>query len=214
MLQTVAEAIIRAARPDRVTVVGIDGVDGAGKTTFADELVPFIRGGGREVIRATVDGFHQPKVKRYRLGRNSPDGFYRDSYDYAALKAMLLDPLRSGSRTYKRAIFDVDRDEPVDGNEEETDLESVLLFDGIFLHRPELREYWDFSIFLDVPWEKNHHLPHQPAWTLGLPEPSSVNHRYAEGQRIYFRESDPKAAASVVIDNTNLAAPSIVRLSS
>lgn len=61
-------------------------MDGAGKTTFADELLPFIEGAGRKVIRATVDGFHQPKVKRYRLGRDAPGGFYRDSYDYAALK--------------------------------------------------------------------------------------------------------------------------------
>jgi uridine kinase len=119
------------------------------------------------------------------LGRSSPEGFYRDSYDYAALKATLLDPLKvGGSRRYRRAIFDVDADRPVDGIEEEAAAGSILLFDGIFLHRPELRDYWDFSIFLDVPWEKNHHLSRQPSWNVVLPDPRSPDHRYAEGQRL------------------------------
>src|SRR4029453_49932 len=26
----------------------------------------------------------------------------------------------------------------------------ILVFDGIFLHRPELRAYWDYSVFLEV----------------------------------------------------------------
>ncbi len=162
------------------------------------------------MIRATVDGFHQPRAKRYRLGRQSPEGFYRESYDYEALKAVLLDPLHSGLR-HSRAIFDVDSDTPVNANEEEAAPGSILLFDGIFLHRPALRDYWDISIFLDIPWEKNHHLPAQPAWNIVLPDPTSAKHRYAEGQRIYFRECDPKGIASIVIDNTNLAAPSIVK---
>lgn len=189
-------------------------MDGAGKTTFADELVLIVSRAGKTVIRATVDGFHQPRVKRYQLGRNSPEGFFRDSYDYQSLKAALLDPLRSGSHRFRRAIFDVDMDKPLDVDEEEAPPGSILLFDGIFLHRPELRDYWDFSIFLDVPWEKNHHLASQPAWNAGLPDPSRADHRYAEGQRIYFRECDPKAAASMVIDNTDLAAPSIVKANS
>lgn len=42
---------------DHPTRVAIDGVDGVGKTTLADELVPLIQGAGRQVIRASVDGF-------------------------------------------------------------------------------------------------------------------------------------------------------------
>ena len=84
---------------------------------------------------------------------------------------------------------------------------SILLFDGIFLHRFELRDYWHFSIFLDVPWEN---LSKRPSWAISLPDPSTPDHRYAEGQRIYFRECNPKRAASVVIDNADLANPVIL----
>ena len=210
VLRQVADAVLATAQADRPALVAIDGVDGAGKTTFAEELA-LVLSAARPVIRASLDSFHQPRAARYRLGRSSPEGFFRESYDYSALKAALLDPLRSGGRPFRRAVFDVDADRPVDAVEEQAAPGSILVFDGVFLHRPELRDYWDFSVFLDVPWEKNHHLPKQPEWAVGLPDPSSAEHRYAEGQRMYFRECDPRRAASMVIDNTNLAEPSIVK---
>ena len=91
VLKAVAQAVARAAGHG-VTRVGIDGVDGAGKTHFADELGDVLRVSGRSVIRASVDGFHNPRAIRYRMGRDSPEGFFRDSYDYEQLKATLLDP--------------------------------------------------------------------------------------------------------------------------
>lgn len=95
VLQGVAERILRTPSAF-VLRVAIDGVDGAGKTTFAAELTEILRASGREVIRASLDGFHHSKEVRYRLGRGSPEGFYRDSYDYGAFKSLLLDPLSPG----------------------------------------------------------------------------------------------------------------------
>jgi uridine kinase len=192
--------VLKAAREDRVTMVAIDGVDGAGKSTFGDELAGQLRRSGRPLIRATVDSFHQPRAQRYVRGRNSPEGYYRDSYDYPALKAALLDPLRAGEQ-FRRAVLDVDRDEAVDSDPETAAPGSILIFDGIFLHRPELRDYWDLSVYLHVPWEKNHHLPGHPEWNVA---------RYAEGQAIYLRECDPPSKATIVIDNTDLAQPLVV----
>ncbi len=51
--------------------VAIDGVDGAGKTTFADELAQALTAAGRVTIRATVDGFHHARAHRYRRGRHA-----------------------------------------------------------------------------------------------------------------------------------------------
>ena len=49
--------------------VAIDGVDGAGKTVFANELEDILKISGRQIIRASVDGFHNPKYMRYRLAK-------------------------------------------------------------------------------------------------------------------------------------------------
>ncbi len=113
VLETVAGAVSRPPI-SRVTRVAIDGVDGAGKTHFADELGEVLRASGRSVIRASVDGFHNPRSIRYRLGRDSPEGFFHDSYDYEQLKAALLDPLSpGGSGHYRTAVFDHRSDRPV-----------------------------------------------------------------------------------------------------
>ena len=131
--------------------VAIDGVDGAGKTTFADELAHLRGLNGRPIIRASVDSFHNPRSIRYRQGKNSSDGFYHDSYNYSGLMDVLLSPLApSGSNKYRTATFEHTTDSEVIDSELKAPLGSILVFDGILLHHPELRGCWDFSIFLKV----------------------------------------------------------------
>lgn len=65
LLNELASRIVAIERPHPARV-GIDGVDAAGKTTLANELVPFIEDRGRPVIRASIDGFHNPAKVRQR----------------------------------------------------------------------------------------------------------------------------------------------------
>jgi pantothenate kinase len=78
VLIELARHIVRLS-PDRITRVAVDGVDGAGKITFANELADAIRALRRSVIRASVDGFHHPRAVRYERGRYSPEGYFEDS---------------------------------------------------------------------------------------------------------------------------------------
>jgi uridine kinase len=86
----------------------------------------------------------------------------------------------------------------------------VLVVGGIFLHRPELRECWSWSVWLEV----------ERATSLercvdrdgrGSPDPAEPsNRRYVAGQELYVREAAPREHATRVIDN-NLSAPILVR---
>jgi uridine kinase len=203
------EREILRRRAAGVLRVGIDGVDGAGKTTLADALADVLRAAGIPVIRASVDGFHHPRAVRYRLVRHSPEGFFRDSYDYGTLRRSLLDPLSpGGSLRYRAAVFDHRSDRQVDAPEERARAGSVLIVDGIFLHRSELRAYWDFSVFLDVRFEVS--IPRGAQRGEGSPDPlAPENRRYIEGQRLYLRECDPKTHATLVIGYDDPAAPRI-----
>lgn len=197
-----------------VARVAVDGVDGAGKTTLADELARRLRTLGRPVIRVSIDGFHQPRVARYTKGRTSPEGFYRDSYDLAALEREVLSPLSpGGSGQYRPQVFDVTRDEPTLAPLQQAGPGSVLIVDGLFLHRPELRGWWHDSVFLRVPFEVS--VPRGAARGpgYGSPDPAAdSNRRYVEGHRLYFREADPEAQAGVVVDYTDLAKPRLVKV--
>ncbi|WP_344310803.1 uridine kinase [Fodinicola feengrottensis] len=208
VIRSVAEQV--AALPhEGVVKVGVDGVDGAGKTVFAGELADAIS--GRPVIRAGVDGFHQPRSVRYRRGRTSPEGYFRDSYDYPALHAALLDPLSTGGdRKYRRAMFDHVADRPVEVPVEQAAPDAVLVFDGIFLHRPELAGYWDYSIFLDVQFAAS--FARMAGRDGSNPHPDApANQRYVRGQMLYLATCRPATLASIVIDNSDLDCPRVVR---
>jgi uridine kinase len=209
LLQRLADTILRLAVAG-VTRVAIDGVDGAGKSMFGDELAQLLAAAGRRVIRASVDSFHNPRALRYRLGRHSPEGFFRDSYDYRQLQAALLDPLSpGGTGRYRSAAFDHRIDAPVSVPEARAEAGNMLVFDGIFLHRPELRPYWDYSIFLEV--EVAISVRRCAQRDGSSPDPRSPeNRRYVEGQQLYLRECEPQRHASVVINNNDLDAPYLV----
>ena len=50
---------VRRSYPAGRVVVAIDGIDGAGKTTFADGLAEVFAEEGSAVYRASIDGFHR-----------------------------------------------------------------------------------------------------------------------------------------------------------
>jgi len=195
-------------------VVAVDGLDGAGKTVLADGLAEVFAETGDAVFRASIDGFHRPRAERYALGRRSPEGFYRDSYDYATFRRVLIDPFRDGAQTagstgFQLAAFDVARDAPVESQWVTAPLDAVLVVDGIFLHRPELRDLWDWSVWLDVPFEVSYARMALRDGSDYDPAAAS-NARYRQGQEIYLNEADPREAASVIVDNADLAHPRIV----
>jgi uridine kinase len=203
----------RRRYPAGRVVIAVDGLDGAGKTVFADGLAEVFAEAGDAVFRAGIDGFHRPRAERYERGRRSPEGFYRDSYDYATFRRVLLDPFRDGAQTagttgFQLSAFDEARDSPVESQWVTAPRDAVLVVDGIFLHRPELRDLWDWSIWLDVPFAMTYA---RMALRDGCdPDPDApANARYRQGQQLYLDEARPREAASIVVDNSDLAHPRI-----
>lgn len=210
LLSSLAAAIV-ALHPARIVRVAIDGVDGAGKTTLADALAPLVAAQGRPTIRASVDDFHHSRALRYAQGRHSPDGFYLDSYDYDAFRTLLLDPLSpDGSGRYVARQFDLDNDRPFDLVTQQAPPTAALIVDGIFLHRPEVRAYWDLSIFLKVDFDVSVPRGAQRGPNSGAADPAAPpNQRYIGGQKRYLSECDPEQRADIVIEYNDLREPKI-----
>ncbi len=214
LLKHLAGQIVQM-KQSRILRVSIDGVDGAGKTTLADELVPYIEEFRRPVIRSSIDGFHLPKEHRYRRGRDSPEGFYFDSFDYEALNTVLLKPLSpNGDRQYRSATFDWRTNLPVDLGYAVAPQNAILLFDGIFSQRPELFPNWDLRLFLDVSFEETLKRTLQNEWVSTRSSEEKRRRfwvRYAAGQKIYIESVRPRDRAHIVIDNGDATRPCIIR---
>lgn len=212
MLVQLAQRIVSLHRPHPVRVA-IDGIDAAGKTTLADDLVSPVELQGRPAIRASLDGFHRPRAERYQQGEDSPAGYYEDSFDYAALRETLLLPLGpGGSRVYQRAIFDYQADAPLPSRMEHAGENAVLLVDGIFLLRPELDDLWDYRIFVDVAFETALHralVRDEPLFGSSTTPGTRYLRRYFPAQRLYLDTVRPQQRADAVVENDDPEHPQL-----
>lgn len=213
LINQLAELISARSSPD-VMRVAVDGPDTAGKTTLAAELAQALSG-VRHVILASVDGFHQPQAVRYRRGNLSAEGYYQDAFDYDAVVASVLEPLGpGGSRRYRPAVFDFRTDTPLyqplcqamDG--------AVLLFEGVFLLRPRLLDFWDLRIFVEVsPEEALRRALVRDVELFGSPGAVRDRYRlrYLPAQELYRADASPTQHADVVIDNNDPAKPTLLK---
>ena len=201
VLERVA-ALIEDLPGERV-LVAFDGPDAAGKTTLARAVADRL---SRPSLCASVDGWHHPRDVRLRRGPESPAGYYADSFDLEALVRDLLEPFREGATRV--------RTEATAQQYQDLSRRCVLLLDGVFLLRPELRSHWDLSVYLHVPEEVT--LARALVRDLDQYEDSAAlrrryQRRYLPGQTLYRDSASPLQAADVVIDNSDWDDPLVLR---
>lgn len=193
--------------------VGVDGVCGAGKSTFARELAQSIRARDRPAVHIDSDGFHHVRAIRHRRGSSSARGYYEDAYDFDSLRDLTLAPLGpGGSRRFARRVHDLVTDEVVVEFEVAAP-GAVVIFDATFLQRGPLRDHWDEVIYLDVARQRAQERGvARDAEHLGSPETASAAYesRYMAACDIYLAEQDPRTRATIVIDNNDPTHPDLL----
>ena len=191
--------------------VGIDGVDASGKTVLAHELVDSLQIMGRTVIRASVDDFHNPRKVRYQQGRDSSQGFYDDSFNYNAVISNVLEPLGpDGDLNYRTKYFDLMADSEIQSPLLKADSTAILVFEGIFLHRPKLKKYWDFSIFVHSDFDvilKRAQVRDLHIFNTEAKVREMYKKRYIPAQQIYLGNEIPSSLANVIWDNNDIENP-------
>ncbi|MEC3974700.1 uridine kinase [Amycolatopsis sp. H20-H5] len=193
--------------------VGIDGFTASGKTSLGHELAERIGSLGRPVLRASLDDFKKPWRDRHLYDRESGEGYYRNAFDYPAARRLLLEP--AGPRGSGRCVLcGIDPLTQVDHSAVVTTAEpdAVLIVDGVFALRPELIGYWDLRVWVDVPAETSvrRGAARDQDWAGSAAE-SIHRDRYLPAERIHLAEADPIGLADVVVDNSDFAAPRLVR---
>jgi uridine kinase len=208
---------------DRVAVastsrlrVAIDGRTGAGKTVFADELGAALRARDRSTLRASMDDFKFPwrHAREHCYDRVSGEGYYRNAYDFESARELLLRPAGArGSGMVVLCAFDPLTGEDWRSISVDAPIDAILIVDTVFAFRSEYNEFWDVRIWLEVEAEVA--LARGLARDLpmeGANDARDVHvNRYAVAEEIYIGETDPSRLADIVIDNTDLEMPRLVR---
>lgn len=197
---------------EKPLIVAINGLDGAGKTVFAKDLVKILRTKSKDILYAPIDGFHNSKEIRYEKGKDSPEGFYQDSYNYNKLKELLIQPIKNLETTCKTAYFDCGLNESIEVEDSSITKNTILIIEGIFLFRPELIDFWDLKIFLDVNFETSlaRNISRSNLKKSEIEE--QYFKRYIQGQKLYLNESYPKAKSDILIDNNDFENPKRIEL--
>jgi uridine kinase len=194
--------------------VGIDGICGAGKTTFARDLAAVLTARGSRTITLSSDGFHNVRTIRYRQGRLSARGYYEDAYDFDALAEQVLEPLGPrGDLTYASAVHDLATDEVLTDSIAHADPDAILVFDCTFLQRAELRHLWDEVIFLDVsrPIARARGIMRDTDALGGdTAATAAYDDRYLAAWDLYVADVNPRDQASVIIRHDDPTDPTIL----
>ena len=210
LLKGLADAIeaVTTAHPLRVAV---DGPPAAGKTVLADELASVLRAQGREVIRASIEGFLFPQSQRYGRGVYSGEACYYDSVDYDALQRVLLDPLGpGGDRRFQPAVYDKGTETALSQPVTTASADAVLLFEGVFLLRPELVRRWDLRIFVSAAFEETldrARTRDKALYGSATEVERRFRNRYLPAQQIYFAAAHPTDHAHIIVRNDDPQRP-------
>lgn len=203
-----------AAVADRVVAlsayrlrVAVDGRTAAGKTTFGHELAAAVRDRhDRPTARASLDDFKHPwrHSREHGYDRITGAGYYRNAFDLDSARRLLLEPVR-GTGVVALCAFDPLTGVDHRGTTVALPDDAVLIVDGVFAFRPELDEYWDLRIWLEITAEQSiERGVGRDADREGAAEAERLHRdRYGVAESIYLAEVDPAARADLTVDNTD-----------
>jgi uridine kinase len=137
VIAVLAARIEALDRHSGTLLVGIDGCGGAGKSTLARELATVVP----HVSVVQFDDF-------YRSSADRSDEEIGGNFDWRRLRDQLLQPLANGETAHYQR-YDWDGDELAEWHEIQP--LGVLIVEGNYSTRSELRGFYDFTIWVDAP---------------------------------------------------------------
>lgn len=137
---------------DRNLIVGISGIDGSGKSTLARQLESGLKSQGVVASQISLDDFLQPKEIRHK-NPNQIHGYFEDNFDYESLIIKVLSPLRHTVLVdCKIPVLNLETDQ-ISEQEFRFPGPGVLIVEGVFLFRKELRDAFDLKIWIQIDFD-------------------------------------------------------------
>lgn len=195
--------------------VAVDGLTGAGKTSFGHELAAALRRTGRPVARSSLDDFKHPwrHAGEHGYDRVGGEGYYRNAYDFGSARELLLHPAGpAGSGKVALCAYDPLTGEDHRDKQVQTPAGTILVVDSVFAFRPQYNDCWEYRIWLDVDSQTALRRGiDRDAAAEGAQEAARLHHdRYQGAEMIYLAEVRPQQIADVIIDNRDFTAPRIL----
>jgi HAD superfamily hydrolase (TIGR01549 family) len=205
----ILKEIIKRKEENKPFVVGITGIDGAGKTTFAAAFDKYLLSRNFQTQMIHLDDFHNPETIRY-AGENPAENYYSHSFNLDDLISKLLEPLRENREfSTTLTILNLQTDKYDIEKEYNFYPNTIVIFEGVFLLREELSQYTDYTIFLEIPFEESKRRGKERELRAII---EKYETKYLPAQKKYLALFPPDTHADMIIDNINWEYPSIINI--
>jgi uridine kinase len=192
-------------------VVGINGVDAAGKTRFAASMYAALD--CRHTCVVHLDDFHHPRAAR-NGGPDPIENYLERTFDTGRFEREILGPLRQPEGFDKiLRVLSLETDRFDRDLRYRVASDSIVLIEGVFLFRREWLSYFDLRIFLSVDeaTSRRRGIARDGA-SMGRAVAERYDTRYLPAQRAYLTRCRPAESADIVLDVNDWAAPRVLRV--
>lgn len=183
-LDALVAAVDRVRSNRSPVLVAIDGMSAAGKSTLAGNLAE-----RRDASVVHGDDFYRvmDDAKRFVL---PPDAAYQQDFDWQRLLSEAILPLRQGrSARFQR----YDWSSGGLGEWATIEAREIVVVEGVYVSRPELRELFDLKIWVETPADiraaRQRTRNDSPAWV----------ERWDRAEQFYVTEFSPAGSADLVV---------------
>jgi uridine kinase len=179
---------LRAARRPPI-LVAIDGRSGSGKSTLASRVAARV---GGTVVES--DDFYSGGADA-DWEQRSVEEKVRDCIDWRRLKTEALDPLLAG-RSATWHPFNFETGVGLAEHTVSSEPSDVIILDGVYSARPELRDIVDFTVLVEVPDDlaRRHRLVAREGQTVM----NSWHALWDEAEDYYFTQIRPSSSFDLV----------------
>ncbi|MCM1500541.1 MAG: uridine kinase [Clostridium sp.] len=183
-----------------VTVLGIDGLGGAGKSSISEKICTEFEKSGRHTVLLHIDDFIH--VREVRYNRDYPEWqcYYDLQWRYGYF-IEILNKIKGGTgNSIEVELYDKEKDcyrsQTYDIAEK-----TIVVVEGIFLQRTELAGIFDYMVYIDVPEDIRMKRVLKRDTYIGNEQEiiDKYENRYFPAEHKYVRKYRPTESADYVI---------------
>ncbi len=204
-LQTVVDGILDArssVRSQRSVLAAISGIDGCGKGYVTARIVDALRTKGVRAVAINVDGWLNLPNRRFDPS-NPAEHFYLHAIRFEEMFAQLILPLRDHRSLRVEADYAEETATEYRRHVYEFDDVDVIALEGIYLLKRAFQAYYDLSIWIECGFDTALERAITRSQEGLSPEETVRAYRtiYFPAQEIHFRRDNPKAGATLIVNN-------------
>jgi uridine kinase len=192
----------KALPAERSILIGITGIDGAGKGYITEKLIAQLEQNDLRAISINIDGWLNPPHKRFN-GANPAEHFYENAIRFEEMFEHLIVPLKETRSVHLEADFAAETASEYSKHLYHFEDVDCIVLEGIYLFKQALHHYFDLKVWVNCTFETALKRALQRSQEGLSPEETIRAYEtiYFPAQRIHFAKDNPYSIADMMISN-------------